>query len=462
MTTPRPTPFPATTPCAGVLVPFVIIFYFDDEITTLPVRPAPPSLDRIPALFGYPLDSDDDSSDKDLSETAELLHTQTALTSVVHLLSTRPPPTSNAFACRPGKEISMPLGYKAAMDRSRASPPSTPHPLLPSEIPSSSSPPPRLVPSSSSPPPSLLPSSSRKRSRSPSPSLPPLVAPSPPAATVPPPLEHIESVGDDIETLRASLASAMQETMTLRARVGLVEQHDVVTQDSLRIARGRITRSQLRVEYAEQEVKELREQTGDRACTQRTVMTDLDIEASCNRAKAAEQRAETLHVSLGATQMDETITNKNQRMSFVKIEQIVAQQVANAIETIAIYKAKTRVARNLMNRVERKYDKVAKNDSNKRKWEGDHSGCSSQQQNKKHKVIRAFTARPSMKKGYIGNLPLCNKCKFYHTGLCTEKCGNYKWVGHQTRDCSPQSQEQNKGPQWHNRRLKLPVMSVEG
>ncbi|GJT53462.1 hypothetical protein Tco_0988516 [Tanacetum coccineum] len=80
MTTPHPTPFPTTTPRAGVLIPFVIISNSDDEITTLPVRPAPPSSDHIPALFGYPLDSGDNSSDEDLSETAESLHTQTAST----------------------------------------------------------------------------------------------------------------------------------------------------------------------------------------------------------------------------------------------------------------------------------------------------------------------------------------------------------------------------------------------
>ncbi|GKB61757.1 reverse transcriptase domain-containing protein [Tanacetum coccineum] len=93
----------------------------------------------------------------------------------------------------------------------------------------------------------------------------------------------------------------------------------------------------------------------------------------------------------------------------------------------------TRVARDLINRVERQKDKVAKNASNKRKWEGDHDGSSSQ--NKRHKVIRAHTAEPSNKKGYAGNLPLCNKCKFLHTGPCAAKCGNCKRVGHQTRDC---------------------------
>ncbi|GJX38023.1 hypothetical protein Tco_0251326 [Tanacetum coccineum] len=71
----------------------------------------------VSALYGYPLDSGDNSSDEVLSETAESLHTQTASTSVVHPLPTRPLPTSPAFARQPGKEISMPLGYRAAMDR---------------------------------------------------------------------------------------------------------------------------------------------------------------------------------------------------------------------------------------------------------------------------------------------------------------------------------------------------------
>nr|GEW36291.1 hypothetical protein [Tanacetum cinerariifolium] len=199
MTTPRLTSFPTTTPCAGAFAPFVIISDSKDEITTLPVRPAPPSPDQTPTWYGYPLNSSDDSSNEDLSETAKSLHTQTASTS---------------------------------------------------------------------------------RSRSPSPSLP---------TTIPPPPEHIESFGDDIETMHAGLASAMQEMMALHARFGSLEQHD------------------------------------------------------------------------------ETMSTTNQGTSFVKIEKIVAQRVANAIETVAIYEAKTRMARDLMNRVERQKDKVADNASNKRK-----------------------------------------------------------------------------------------------
>ncbi|GJV69764.1 hypothetical protein Tco_1485273 [Tanacetum coccineum] len=75
MTTPRPTPFPATTPRTRVFTLFLIISDSHIEITTLPVRLAPPSPDHTPALYGYPLDSSDDSSDEDMSETSESLHT---------------------------------------------------------------------------------------------------------------------------------------------------------------------------------------------------------------------------------------------------------------------------------------------------------------------------------------------------------------------------------------------------
>nr|GEV33892.1 RNA-directed DNA polymerase, eukaryota, reverse transcriptase zinc-binding domain protein [Tanacetum cinerariifolium] len=100
------------------------------------------------------------------------------------------------------------------------------------------------------------------------------------------------------------------------------------------------------------------------------------------------------------------------------------QRVANAIETIAIYEAKKHVACDLMNRVEQQEGKVAKNASNKRKWEGDHSGSSSQ--NKGRKVIRTHTVGPSNKKVYAGKLPHCNKCKLHHSGPCYAKCGNCK------------------------------------
>ncbi|GJY20599.1 hypothetical protein Tco_0393165 [Tanacetum coccineum] len=81
------------------------------------------------------------------------------------------------------------------------------------------------------------------------------------------------------------------------------------------------------------------------------------------------------------------------------------------------------MVRKSMSQTKREEDKVAKNASNKRKWEGNHNESSSQQ-NKGHKVPRSHTTRPINKKAYVGSLPLCNQCKFHHNGPCTVKWGN--------------------------------------
>ncbi|GJU65597.1 putative reverse transcriptase domain-containing protein [Tanacetum coccineum] len=99
------------------------------------------------------------------------------------------------------------------------------------------------------------------------------------------------------------------------------------------------------------------------------------------------------------------MTTINQWMSVEEIEQVVAQQVANAIEAIAIYETKTNIARKSMRQTKREEDNVAENASNKRKWGGNHNGSSSQQ-NKGNKVPRAHTTRPIKKKAYVGSLPL--------------------------------------------------------
>nr|GFC06773.1 reverse transcriptase domain-containing protein [Tanacetum cinerariifolium] len=122
----------------------------------------------------------------------------------------------------------------------------------------------------------------------------------------------------------------------------------------------------------------------------------------------------------------ETMTTVNQGMSVEEIEHVIAQRVANAI---AIYETKTNLARKSMSQTERQEEKVAENASNKRKWGSNHNGSLSQQ-NKGHKVPRAHTAWPINKKAHAGSLPLCNQCKFHHSGLCTVKCGNCKKVGH--------------------------------
>ncbi|GJY35436.1 reverse transcriptase domain-containing protein [Tanacetum coccineum] len=137
------------------------------------------------------------------------------------------------------------------------------------------------------------------------------------------------------------------------------------------------------------------------------------------------------------------MTTVNQGMSVEEIERVVAQRVANAIEAIAIYKTKTNIARKSMIQTERQEDKVAENASNRRKWEGNHNGISSQQ-NKGHKVLRAHTTWPINKKAYAGSLPLCNQCKFHHNGPCTVKCGNCKKVGHIIQNCKTPATTRNQ------------------
>nr|GEV39751.1 hypothetical protein [Tanacetum cinerariifolium] len=135
------------------------------------------------------------------------------------------------------------------------------------------------------------------------------------------------------------------------------------------------------------------------------------------------------HIHFIPCDLQKTMTTVNQGMSVEEIERVVAQRVANAIEAIAIYEMKTNLDRKSMSQTKRQKEKVEENASNKRKWEGNYNGSSSQQ-NKGHKVPRAHTAWPINKKAYAGSLPLCNQCKFHNSGPCTVKCGNYKKVGH--------------------------------
>nr|GFC24893.1 hypothetical protein [Tanacetum cinerariifolium] len=50
-------------------------------------------------------------------------------------------------------------------------------------------------------------------------------------------------------------------------------------------------------------------------------------------------------------------------------------------------------------------------------------------------VARAYMDGSNGRKGYVGFLPYCNKCRLHHEGLCMIRCGNCKKIGHQTRDC---------------------------
>nr|GEU53401.1 putative reverse transcriptase domain-containing protein [Tanacetum cinerariifolium] len=78
---------------------------------------------------------------------------------------------------------------------------------------------------------------------------------------------------------------------------------------------------------------------------------------------------------------------------------------------------------------------------NKRRMESNPKDNRGQQPSFKRKnttgqnVARAYTAGKNERKGYVGSFPYYNKCRLYHKGLCMIRCGNYKKIGHQTRDC---------------------------
>nr|GEZ79746.1 hypothetical protein [Tanacetum cinerariifolium] len=53
----------------------------------------------------------------------------------------------------------------------------------------------------------------------------------------------------------------------------------------------------------------------------------------------------------------------------------------------------------------------------------------------KHETVRAYTAAPAEGKGYVGNLPKCNSCNFYHNGQCPPKGPKCQRTGHREKDC---------------------------
>ncbi|GKC83437.1 putative reverse transcriptase domain-containing protein, partial [Tanacetum coccineum] len=80
---------------------------------------------------------------------------------------------------------------------------------------------------------------------------------------------------------------------------------------------------------------------------------------------------------------------------------------------------------------------------NKRKADDSSRNNHQQQPHKKQNVARAYTAGPGEKKVYTGDLPLCTKCNYHHTGQCAPKCGKCKRYGHTTTDCRVNTNNNN-------------------
>ncbi|GKA66094.1 putative reverse transcriptase domain-containing protein, partial [Tanacetum coccineum] len=115
-----------------------------------------------------------------------------------------------------------------------------------------------------------------------------------------------------------------------------------------------------------------------------------------------------------------------------------------------------RIANQLMDKKVQGY--AARSAENKRRMESNLRDNRGQQPPFKRQntsgqnVARAYTAGNNERKGYAGPLPYCNKCRLHHEGLCTMRCGNYKKVGHQARDCraaiAPNTQRVPESEPW--------------
>ncbi|GJZ63861.1 putative reverse transcriptase domain-containing protein [Tanacetum coccineum] len=87
-----------------------------------------------------------------------------------------------------------------------------------------------------------------------------------------------------------------------------------------------------------------------------------------------------------------------------------------------------RVANNLMDQKLKGYARSAENkrrlDNNTRDNRGQQSVFKRQNVGGQN-VARAYTAGNNERKGYVGSLPYCNKCKIHHAGPCIVRCGNF-------------------------------------
>nr|GFB37665.1 reverse transcriptase domain-containing protein [Tanacetum cinerariifolium] len=64
-------------------------------------------------------------------------------------------------------------------------------------------------------------------------------------------------------------------------------------------------------------------------------------------------------------------------------------------------------------------------------------------------ALMAYTAGPGEKKVYTGDLPMCTKCNYHHTGQCAPKCGKCKRYGHTTMGCRVNTNNNNNNNNNH-------------
>ncbi|GJS05286.1 hypothetical protein Tco_0321794 [Tanacetum coccineum] len=116
--------------------------------------------------------------------------------------------------------------------------------------------------------------------------------------------------------------------------------------------------------------------------------------------------------------------------------------------------------RSLMDQKVRAY--AARQADNKKRMDNSpRNNLAQQPPYKRQNTASAYIAGSSEKKEYAGTLPLCNKCKLHHNGLCIVKCANCKRVRHYHSEC-PKLKNQNCGNQTGNDEARGRVYALGG
>ncbi|GJV01351.1 putative reverse transcriptase domain-containing protein [Tanacetum coccineum] len=74
------------------------------------------------------------------------------------------------------------------------------------------------------------------------------------------------------------------------------------------------------------------------------------------------------------------------------------------------------------------------------------------QQNRRQEAGRAYAVTSSENGRYAGDLPLCKRCNYHHTGPCTGRCNNCNRMGHLSKNC------QSKKPATGSNQLPVTVV----
>ncbi|GKB39885.1 putative reverse transcriptase domain-containing protein [Tanacetum coccineum] len=223
-----------------------------------------------------------------------------------------------------------------------------------------------------------------------------------------------------------------QQSADMLKRIQELERDNMRHKDMMDVASQRVARSQRRELRVQREMRQIwRFRFYDRMRIART-MPNTRSRASRTHKGINEQIDRQMAGALGARTTTRNLEPLLRDGGGQEKGNVIAAEPTKFQDAI-------RVANNLMNQKLKRYARSAEN---KRRLEKNPRDKRGQQPVFKRQnvggqnVARAYTAGNNEKRGYVGSLPYCNKCKLHHAGPCTVRCGNCNRFGHITRDCT--------------------------